>query len=489
MDRRGPRWFPWDPRRFLLAGALIAGMVAVATATAGLLEVREITDRLDRSPRLELGPDVSAAEAGAPQNILVIGSDRRPGNRLPSFSDTLLLVRLDPRRGGSAVMSIPRDLRTTIRAPGRAPYTGRITEAYAAGGPATALRAVREVVGIPIHHVVNVAFSGFRAVVDRVGCVYVDVDRRYFNDNAGPGEPYEQIDLRPGYQRLCGEDALDFVRYRHDDSDAVRRARQLEFLRQTREQVGVRRVVYDRRALATILGRHAQTDIRSTREVLRIVKLVIFAVRRPLREVTFPGRPGGDDDPSWHATPAQVRSAVRRFLTGRESRGVRGTLQSTPRDRRSAARLPAGRTRPAGLEDAPAAALRPAAALAGRLPFPVLAPAVQTRRAAPAGARAYRLSDEEGEAHDAYRLVFKLGSTREYYGVQATDWRDPPALRGPRRGREYAGRKLEVFSARGRPRLVALRTDDAVYWVSNTLLGTLSEQQMLAIAGSLRPAG
>jgi anionic cell wall polymer biosynthesis LytR-Cps2A-Psr (LCP) family protein len=130
---RRPRWFPWEPRRLLLAGALIATMVAVTTATAGLLEVRELSGRLDRSPRLELGPDVSAAEAGAPQNILVIGSDRRPASRLPSFSDTLMLVRLDPGRGGTALMSIPRDLEATIRIPGRAPYRRQLSAPFASG--------------------------------------------------------------------------------------------------------------------------------------------------------------------------------------------------------------------------------------------------------------------------------------------------------------------------------------------------------------------
>jgi hypothetical protein len=222
--------------------------------------------------------------------------------------------------------------------------------------------------------------------------------------------------------------------------------------------------------------------------VLRVVKLVIFAARRPLREVTFPGRPGGEDDPYWHASPAQVRAAVRRFVAGRESRGTRGELPSTPAERRGAQRRPAGRARPAGLEESPPPASRPARTLAGRVGFPVLVPGLQTRRAAAAAARAYRLSDEERDSHDAYRLVFKLGRTREYYGVQGTGWRDPPALRGPRRIRRVDGRRLEVFSARGRPRLVALRSGDAVYWVSNTLLGTLSEQQMLAIAASLRPA-
>ena len=73
---------------------------------------------------------------------------------------------------------------------------------------------------------VNVDLSGFTQAVDNLGCVYVDVDRRYFNDSL----EYIPIDLQPGYQKLCGPQALSFARYRHEDTDMVRGARQQEFL-------------------------------------------------------------------------------------------------------------------------------------------------------------------------------------------------------------------------------------------------------------------
>jgi hypothetical protein len=85
-----------------------------------------------------------------------------------------------------------------------------------------------------------VNFRGFKQVVDKLGGVWVDVDRRYFNDNAGlvtGYSTYATIDLRPGYQRLKGSDALDFVRYRHTDSDLYRVARQQAFVKAFKEQV------------------------------------------------------------------------------------------------------------------------------------------------------------------------------------------------------------------------------------------------------------
>ena len=68
----------------------------------------------------------------------------------------------------------------------------------------------------------------------------MDVDRRYFNDNAGvsPEFGYAKINLQPGYQRLTGGAALDYARYRHTDSDFHRVARQQLFVTAMKEQFG-----------------------------------------------------------------------------------------------------------------------------------------------------------------------------------------------------------------------------------------------------------
>ena len=66
----------------------------------------------------------------------------------------------------------------------------------------------------------------------------MDVDRRYFNDQGGPSG-YATINLQPGYQKLNGYQALDFVRFRHTDSDLYRNARQQLFVRAFKDQVRV----------------------------------------------------------------------------------------------------------------------------------------------------------------------------------------------------------------------------------------------------------
>ena len=78
-------------------------------------------------------------------------------------------------------MSIPRDLKVEIPGYG----TDKFNAAYAYGGPKLTLQVVKELTGLPINHVVNVDFLGFVRAVDAIGCVYTDVDRRYYHSNVG----------------------------------------------------------------------------------------------------------------------------------------------------------------------------------------------------------------------------------------------------------------------------------------------------------------
>ena len=75
-----------------------------------------------------------------------------------------------------------------------------------------------------------------------------------------------------------------------------------------------------------------------------------------------------------------------------------------------------------------------------------------------------------------------------YYGIQGTTWRTPPLLDDPSETRIVDDRELDLYYDGRKLRLVALRTDDAVYWVSNTLSLSLTNAQMLDLAASLRPA-
>src|SRR5215218_4261849 len=378
---------PPRPGRGLLKRAAIGAFLiftfsAVTVSSAGLLEV----DQLIRIVKSESAPipgiegALDNVDPGKPQTILVLGSDRRfqdVKEKNPVRSDTLLLVRLDPARGATAVMSIPRDLKVNIRTR-RGTVTDKINAAYALGGPRLAVQTVSDLLHIPIHHVVNVNFGGFRRAVNRLKCVYVDVDRDYFNDNDPPNGSqfdYATIDIDPGYQKLCGQDALDYVRYRHFDDDLVRAARQQSFLAAAKEQIGLGRIFGDRKELLRIFGRYTQTDIarQNTGAILRLLKLAFEASKNPIREVHFRGDIG---ETYVTITQRNLQKTINEFRTGRASTGPRvtggtgggGSRASRRRARRRSPGPPRRRDPPGCRGRNPGGRGLPAPAVPGLLP-------------------------------------------------------------------------------------------------------------------------
>jgi LCP family protein required for cell wall assembly len=178
------------------------------------------------------------AAPGKPAIALVLGTDHRyVDGKAPGRSDTMMLIRTDPSSHTVSLLSFPRDMRVAINCPGRAVWYDKINAAYPTCGPLGSLETVKALTNVPINYLISVNFVGFIQVVDKLGGVYMDVDRRYFNNHRGP-TGYAGINLEAGYQRLSGKQALDFVRYRHTDSDLFRVVRQQEFVRAAKEQLG-----------------------------------------------------------------------------------------------------------------------------------------------------------------------------------------------------------------------------------------------------------
>jgi LCP family protein required for cell wall assembly len=205
-------------------GAYLYFHESVAAVAAKTPEVRKAAEQLD------------VPLPGQPAVALVIGYDARKGEGAAGRSDTLMLVRADPSTDSISLLSFPRDMRVEIRCPGRTPFFDKINAAYATCGPQGSLQTVRLLTGQQINYLITVNFRGFRQIVDRLDGAWIDVDRRYFNDRGGPAG-YAKINLFPGYQQLTGRQALDYVRYRHSDSDLYRVARQQQFVKAFKGQI------------------------------------------------------------------------------------------------------------------------------------------------------------------------------------------------------------------------------------------------------------
>ena len=130
-------------------------------------------------------------------DILVLGSDKRPTNEgEETRSDTVILVHADPDEDYLSMLSLPRDLRVEV--PGHG--IEKLNAAYAQGGPELTIQTVEQLTQVDIEEYVEVDFQAFSDIVDSLGGVYLDIDRRYYNDNP----EFELIKISPGYQLLDG---------------------------------------------------------------------------------------------------------------------------------------------------------------------------------------------------------------------------------------------------------------------------------------------
>ena len=586
-----------------IAGGLLATVVMLAAALVGgiYLFFHESVAAVQATPEIKLAQkQLDVAPPGRPAVALVIGYDHRPEDQgLPARSDTVMLLRADPETDSISMLSFPRDLQVEVRCPGGS-FVGRINSAFAECREQGTVETVKALTGVPINYLVTVNFRGFREIVDRLDGVWMDVDRRYFNDNDGRTYgTYATIDLEPGYQRLNGWDALDFVRYRHTDSDVHRVARQQAFVRAVKERVA------DSFGLATLpqlvgavtsnvdVGQGGGRDV-SERTILRYAAFAynlpaghLFQVRiedlqdiggplvasttsvqeavreflnpdveapkkataaalgrkfrpagpRPaevsvtvlngngvpgaaanaadqLRErgyqirVPPSGEPG--NAPSWNyartkvffdAVQARSRAAAKRLgevfgsadvermppLIARRSNAAmvvvivgatfRGSLEGEPVDQTPVRQPPAVYRNPS----ATAPYLRRERR---KLPFRLQVPTLLERTSSldtERGVRRYRIED-----HRTLRLTFRTAAN-EYWGIQQTDWEDAPVLAGRSIRQTIGGRTFDLYYSGSHLHMVVLRHGGATYWVVNTLLNSLSNETMLAIARGLRP--
>ncbi len=497
--------------RFSLASVIIIAVTAAATSSAILLYINSIAEAIGTKENAKTYHEVENVlqhvHGGDPETLLIFGSDIRPeyGEEF-GRSDTTILLRLDAQQNLISVMSIPRDLKTEIPGVG----TDKFNAAYSAGGPKLAARVVKELTGLKINHIVNVDFLGFVRAVDAIGCVYTDIDRRYYHSNVGvpPSEQYAEINIQPGYQKLCGKKALQFVRYRHTDTDIVRSARQQSFLSQVRHQVAPTDLITDNHNLVDILAEYTTSDIHEGTELITLLDLLYELRGAEVNQVHFPAELG----PSFvYSNEREIHHAVKQFLgeagyeahkfaeekpSAKQKKAEKKKAKSKKKHKkRKAKHVP-----PGGDELVPAAEVGEAeAAIVARHVgggFPVFYP---TRL--PAGAafqesnpyehvvdpRVYHLRDKEKVRHGAYRMVAVYQPEYEvnYFGVQGIQgWEDPPILDNPTETRTVHGREYSIYTDSGQIKLVAWHRGPSTYWIANSLQQSLTNEQMMGIAES-----
>jgi LCP family protein required for cell wall assembly len=227
----------------VLASISVFAGVAGGYWLEGEQTVVDISNASRKDPQIrKASKKLNFALPGRPVIAIVVGQDYRrfaDGAERGGRSDTVMLLRADPSEHNESLsmLSFPRDLWVDIHCPGRGTFGGPINSAFALCGLPGTVDTVKHLTGLPIHYLITIDYRGFIQTVDKLGGVWMDIDRRYFNDNAGRSETFPPIDLQPGYQLLTGRQALSFVRYRHTDSDLYRIERQRLFMRAIKERL------------------------------------------------------------------------------------------------------------------------------------------------------------------------------------------------------------------------------------------------------------
>jgi LCP family protein required for cell wall assembly len=492
-----------------VAGSLLI-IVAMATATSVSLFFflnGVLADFRGVPPGVQ--DELTVAHPGQPQTILMIGSDKRPEDQaIGARSDTTILVRIASDQ--ITVLSIPRDYKVNI--PGHG--IDKFNAAYTYGGQRLTLKVVKQITGIPeINHIVNVDFTGFASAVDAIGCVYVDVDHHYYHSNLGlaAAEQYAEIDIPAGYQRMCGYKALSYVRYRHDDNDLVRSARQQDFLREARQELPASRILSQYESLKNILQKYVTLDIKTSGDLLALAQLLVAANGAPVVQVHFPANLGGPTASYVTASDSAIKAAVAKFegtaaepVPGETSSSSNGGSGGSGGGSGSGGGASSGGSSPAPaptLIDATSSAQQIAATLEATkteggdkmLDFPLyfptkLAPDSTLLTEDPENSFAFLIDGPGDEVYRGYKFVAQIPTEGyyAYYGVSGTDWKDPPILDHPDETRTLNGRDYLLSWDGPQLRLIGWKTDEGSYWVDNTLLNALTPGQMFAIAESMQ---
>lgn len=311
----------------VFSGLILAAVAAIAGVGGGafLWFDRSVATVEAHSPALKrAAKQLSLPLPGQPAIAMLLGIDTRAGTADGSDNtDTIMLVRADPKTHTISLLSFPRDLNVPIYCSGSTVAAqGRINSALAICGPKGALDTVGHLTGLPINYLVTVDFHGFKAIVDKLGGVWIDVDRTYYNKNVGTASTdYSNIDLQPGYQLLTGGAALAFVRFRHTDSDLYRLAREQEFVHAIKDQIASNFDPFKLPGIVSAITSNVQVASKGGLSDKTVLEYALFAATLPAGHVVEssidpselePLDVGGADELS--ASPAAVAQAVSAFI-------------------------------------------------------------------------------------------------------------------------------------------------------------------------------
>ncbi len=289
---------------------------------------------------LAVDPEGNTVEASQPPEsftVLLLGTDARPGEKV-GRTDSIIVANVDGEKKRIALLSIPRDTRVEI--PGHG--TDKINAAAVYGGPALTCETVSNLIGMPVQYYALARWEGFKNIVDVLGGVTIDVERNMYHYDSSDGRQYA-INLRKGVQRLDGDKALQYVRFRGDAlGDIGRTERQLKFLKALAGEVMQPVTLVKLPRLVPEINKSVETNM-GFKQMLALARAARYFDQAEIVTQTLPGRFLDLRGVSyWYVDPAQAHEvALALFEEGRVTEVVQGPTVS---EGKSSSGPPARRT-------------------------------------------------------------------------------------------------------------------------------------------------
>jgi LCP family protein required for cell wall assembly len=231
-------------------------------------------------------------------------------NSFEGLSDTMLLIRFNPRTDQLVVLSVPRDTRAQVNG-----QLTKINEANRLGGPALSAEAISDLLGgVAIDRYVRINVQGVEKLVESLGGITVDVpkDMKYQDDSQ-----HLYINLKAGRQHLNGDQALQFLRFRYDEyGDIGRVQRQQMLMRAVVEQTLSPATIGRLPKILSVIQSHVDTNL-SVEELLALVGYAAQTNRANVQMLMLPGEfsTSGEYDRSyWLPTYARIDDMVEQYF-------------------------------------------------------------------------------------------------------------------------------------------------------------------------------
>ena len=253
------------------------------------------------------------------QNILFLGVDASGNPRdlwTGTRTDTIILVNIDPRTKSVNALSIPRDSKVYL--PGDN-GVNKINAAHAIGGIEMTKRTIEDTLGVHIDRYIMVHDSAVKEIVDAMDGLDVYVEKpMHYNDNAG----HLHINFNKGNHHLDGQQAVEYLRFRHDAlGDIGRTQRQQWLLRSLLTKMKQPSTITKIPDIISVAKKYVKTDM-SFYEMSQYAALTKHIDMDKIEVAMLPGAPNQKGYISyWILDPEKTQEVVNRVIY-RDNKGA-----------------------------------------------------------------------------------------------------------------------------------------------------------------------